>query len=432
MNDQQPVTEETGKTWLFNKARELPLLTAEEERSIDERKWASRDQLLHLMLEDPRSRAFVTQWVGNLLENPPCLERFAQKEHYYTLRREQAELVQSDAAREQMLKLQRQLRSWEKQKDPGSKAEALLASLNLSAVLVAGMAALLLSENDHREMAAALRYWRQFWPESRKQQPPMSPVNHLRALSRTLLKYQHARETLVQHNVRLVFAVAAKQQSDAVPYQDRVQSGVVGLIRAAEKYDHRKGFRFSTYAYGWINQSMRRSLDDQRGIVRYPADVNEQLSRAYRARAAMLGATGREPGDRELAEQLDLTPEALQKLQQLSNWSVSLDSTWEDEEGLTLAEKLPGETFTTPGAEGEKDSLNRCLRRGLKRLTPQEQRVVMLRWGLNDEAPLTRRQMADQMSVSAERVRQLEVSALDKLRGDRDVRSAYRAEEMSE
>jgi RNA polymerase primary sigma factor len=214
---------------------------------------------------------------------------------------------------------------------------------------------------------------------------------------------------------------------------DRVQSGMLGLIRAAEKYDYRTGHRFSTYAYNWISQSSRRMLEDQRSLVRLPSDVNEQVNRLYRESLAHLNATGEDASVRVLADRLQIEPDAVARLQQTGNLSVSLDSTFNnDPEGLTLGDTLSGVTYSRPAAEAEQISLNRFLMTSLKTLAPQEQSVITLRWGLDDSPPLSRRELADYLTVSTERIRQLEMSALGKLRNTDGVAEAFSDYQMQD
>lgn len=242
-----------------------------------------------------------------------------------------------------------------------------------------------------------------------------------------LCDYYAAREKLVNHNLRLVFSIAGRSVNRGVTYRDLIQNGVIGLIRAAEKFQSKKGFRFSTYAYSWINQAMQRAIEDLGAIVRYPSGINEQVSRMYRERMRYFSSNGEEPNSAVLAKLLKISPQALHSLQQVGNFSLSMDaSATADDKGPPLVETFAGGPFAPTSDDAEQESLNHCLMQRIKVLAPLEQGVVISRWGLNRELPLTRGEIAAQMQVSTEWVRQLEASALAKLRKDAEVVEAFR------
>ena len=437
MNQVSKAHDGEGLEWLYTHSRNYPLLSAEEERDIDERKWQTRDALLEALLTDVRSRFFLKQWVSNLLENPPSLNVFSEKEHYYVLRREQSTLLK-DTAKVVQLKSLHKLLGKAHKVSHNNESQMILAQLDLSPLLVAGFADIQLGSSDSGEIVMALRYWQKFWRTAAtvelSAKAPLPICDASRQVFRRQSKvYFKAREQLVNHNLRLVFSIAGKMKSTTVPYMDRVQSGMLGLIRAAEKYDYRTGHRFSTYAYNWISQSSRRMLEDQRSLVRLPSDVNEQVNRLYRESLAHLNATGEDASVRVLADRLQIEPDTVARLQQTGNLSVSLDSTFNnDPEGLTLGDTLSGVTYSRPAAKAEQISLNRFLMTSLKTLAPQEQSVITLRWGLDDSPPLSRRELADYLTVSTERIRQLEMSALGKLRNTDGVAEAFSDYQMQD
>ena len=393
MNTFSQSHDDAGLDWLYAQAREYPLLTAEEERDIDASKWQARDALLELILADACGRRFLAHWTSNLLNHPPKLKAFLKQDYYYILRREHVELLKDSDKAVLMERMLKQLPTAGRARQRHAALETLM-QLNLSPLLVTGFADVLLDTKAPGEIATALRYWQQFWvslPEGEVSKSGKTRLtkDHRDAVHHQIQIYLAARDKLVNHNLRLVFSIAGKMQSSAVPFMDRVQSGVLGLLRAAEKYDYRTGHRFSTYAYNWINQSARRMLEDQRAIVRLPAGVNEQVNRLYRERLAYLNANGEEADVEVLADRLQMEPEAIKRLQQVGNLSVSLDSTVSDDpNGPTLGDKLSGWTYSPPTAEAEQLSLNRCLMTSLKDLTPQEQSVIALRWGLDNSQPL--------------------------------------------
>jgi RNA polymerase sigma factor (sigma-70 family) len=245
------------------------------------------------------------------------------------------------------------------------------------------------------------------------------------AMQELLEKYTDARDTLTMHNLRLVYSIAGRHRGRGVNYLDLIQEGTLGLIRAAEKYEYQKGFRFSTYCFNWITQSVRRYVGDTGGMIRYPTHVQEQVSKLYRLRVDEMARTGVEPGDETLAEAAGLPLEKTRQLLQLRNIGVSLDTPQFDDDDGTLLDSMPGGPFSATEEQAESESLHERLLTELSDLEPAERQVVVARWGLHDGPPLSRAEIADKMSVSREWERQLERSALNKLSRNANVKSAY-------
>ena len=239
--------------------------------------------------------------------------------------------------------------------------------------------------------------------------------------------YLEERNRLIMHNLRLVYAIAGRHRGKGLAFTDLVQEGTLGLLRAAEKFQAQRGYRFSTYAYNWIQQSIRRSLTDSAGTIRYPNHVQEQLGRLYGERSRETARSGVAPSDTTLAGAAGLSLEKTRELLQLRNLALSLDTPqFDDDEGTTLLDTLPGGPFQETARDAEQASLNQRLLVEIRRLDPAEQQVVISRWGLQQGPPLSRAEIADKMSVSREWVRQLERSALEKLRRSETVNSVYR------
>lgn len=414
--------EEGGIGWMYARAHEYPLLSADEERKIDREKWQAATDLLVAMARDATGREFISCWASNLQDNPPSLDTFDVREHYNLLKREQGELLARGRCRNALIALNKRLGS----PPDRDKDQAALLALDLTGPLAVGLAEGLLGDPEPSPVAAALAYWRRFWPEEQNRPYFIKQSATCAELRDALKRYYDARADLVNHNLRLVYAIAGKMTTRGLSYEDMVQGGMPGLIRAAEKYQHERGYRFSTYAYNWIKQSMQQQVEDSQGVLRYPAGVHEQISRLYRERIEYEKSRGHEPSTRWLSQQLDLDPASLEKIRQVTNLAVSLDvRSGEQEDGLSLSETLPGRTFAATASDAEKSSLNRRLMSTMQSLKPVEREVVQLRWGLGDLTPLTRGQVADRMQVSTEWVRQLEKSALDKLRCDRHLEEAY-------
>lgn len=423
MGERTKDNDDTAIDWLFSKAGKLPLLTAAQEQAIDSSKWGALAEVQRLCIEDDSCRHYLGLWANNVLNNPPTLEEFAIREHYYLLRREQVGLLKGGEQRDALAAFSKYIRGPVKK---SRDLEAIMA-LRLPAGLVVGLGETIADETVPRGVAAALHYWHNFWPTPPGALWDSENSQTRNAIREYLADYYTVREQLVNHNLRLVFSIAGGVADRGVPYRDLIQNGVIGLIRAAEKFEYKKGYRFSTYAYNWISQSLRHTIEDLRGIIRYPSGVNDQISRMHRERIHLFNSNGGEPDQRTLARRLKMKPEALDRLQQVGNLSISLDATsFDDTEGLALGEKLSGGPFTATAGEAEQRSLNRCLMQKIQQLEPTEQKVVIQRWGLERTPPLTRAEIAGQMQVSTEWVRQLEVSALAKLRNDKQVAQVYR------
>lgn len=413
---------------VFAEARNYALLTADKERTIDESKWLALEHLQQLFIADDGCRSYMRLWARNVMANPPALESFENRDVYNLLRREQVGLLKNGGQYKALIEFNQCLA---KPFLPSRDGEAIDA-LQLPAALVAGLAEVMLEkaaalESRPRGVAAALLHWHTFWTDMSDDLAVSISTDGLNAIRRYLGDYYAAREQLVNHNLRLVFSIAGRSVNRGVSYRDLIQNGVIGLIRAAEKFQSKKGFRFSTYAYSWINQTMQRAIEDLGAIVRYPSGINEKVSRMYRERMRYFSSTGEEPNNEVLAKQLEVTPEALRSLQQVGNFSVSMDSSaGGDDEGPPLVDTFAGGPFAPTSGDAEQQSLNRCLMQRIKDLAPSEQGVVISRWGLDSKVPLTRAEIAEQMQVSTEWVRQLEASALAKLRKDAGVMDAFR------
>lgn len=415
--------DDSALDWLFTRARKYPLLTAAQEQDIDRDKWHCIEELLRLLVADPMCRTYLGQWATAILDNELDLQDFDNREHYNLLKRELVDLLDGGDRRAALQHFHACMGGSLRAK---RDVEAALA-LQLPASLVAGLAETVSAQPSPRGVAAALQYWHALWRSKPALSRPGVDAKTRALAHERLAGYYAAREALVNHNLRLVFSIAGRMIGRGVAYRDLIQSGVLGLIRAAEKFQHQQGYRFSTYAYNWITQSIRQSIEDTRGIVRYPAGVNEKIARMHRERMTLLGATGQEPDAVTLAERLQMAPDAVRRLQQVGDLSVSLDERPDgDTEGLALADTLAGEAFDPTQDDAEHASLNRCLLQRLGILEPSERRVVIRRWGLDAGPPLTRAEIALQLQVSAEWVRQLEHSALAKLRGDEVIAKAYR------
>jgi RNA polymerase sigma factor (sigma-70 family) len=240
-----------------------------------------------------------------------------------------------------------------------------------------------------------------------------------------LREYTEARDALVMHNLRLVHSIAGRNKGRGVGYLDLVQEGTLGLIRAAEKFEFEKGYRFSTYCFNWITQAVRRYVGDTGSLIRLPTHVQDQVNKVYRERAIEQAKTGIEPDAEQLAKKLGMDKERTKEILEVRNLSISLDAPRYDDDEGTLVDTLTSDQFGDTTSNAEADSLHRFLGQAVEQLEANEQAVVVARWGLHQGPPLSRSEIADRLGVSREWVRQLERSALRKLKNQDGIQQAF-------
>ncbi|MEM1402373.1 MAG: sigma-70 family RNA polymerase sigma factor [Pseudomonadota bacterium] len=417
-------TEERDLERLFAEARRYPLLTSQQEKEIDGSKWESVRGMLLLFTTDPAIREYLLEWASNAALTPIDIAFFEQRDHHFILRREMATYLPDGKSADQMEALNKALLN----KRSDRLVAQRLETLELPASLIVGLATVVLRRDgvDQADSVAdALQQWGAFWTKTKASAAtPLAETTRGR-LRDLLRQYAKARDSLTMHNLRLVYSIAGRYRGKGVNYLDLVQEGTLGLIRAAEKYDHSKGFRFSTYCFNWITQAIRRHVGDTGGLVRYPTHVQEQVSKLYRLRITEKQRTGVEPGDAALAEAAGLSLEKTRDLLQLRNLGISLDAPQYDDEDVTMLDTMSGGPFAASESEAERESLHERLLKEIDGLERAEKEVVVARWGLHAGPPLSRAEIADKMSVSREWVRQLERAALNKLSGNDRIKAAF-------
>jgi RNA polymerase sigma factor (sigma-70 family) len=236
----------------------------------------------------------------------------------------------------------------------------------------------------------------------------------LRALARD---GQRAKDHLLRANLRLVVSLAKRYTGHGMPFLDLIQEGNLGLIRAVEKFDYTKGFKFSTYATWWIRQAISRAMADQSRTIRLPVHLVEQVNKLQRVRREMGQELGREVSHAEIAEQLDLTEDRVRELMDLSRDLVSLDQTVGTDEDASLGDFIADEQ-TTAAAEAslEEQFMRGQLRAVLDTLDAREAAVVRMRYGLDGRQPRTLDEIGHEFKLSRERIRQIERETMAKLR----------------
>ncbi len=231
---------------------------------------------------------------------------------------------------------------------------------------------------------------------------------------------EQAEQRLVKANLRLVVSVAKRYVIPGVSILDLVQEGNVGLMRAAAKFDYRRGYKFSTYAVWWIRQTVSRALNDQKRIIRVPDNLAQQLIRLDTVRRQLYQESGREPTTEELGAEMDLPVDRILKLAELSGGTLSLDAKVGDSDDLTLGNTVQDQDAEAAPADGAVLTLlQESVALALEGLDERERKVITMRFGLADGRTRTLQEISDRMGVTKERIRQLEIRALRKMRSQK-------------
>ncbi|GAB4404851.1 MAG: RNA polymerase sigma factor RpoD [Anaerolineales bacterium] len=225
-----------------------------------------------------------------------------------------------------------------------------------------------------------------------------------------------AREHLITANSRLVISVAKKYMGRGVPFLDLIQEGNIGLIRAAKKFDYRRGHKFSTYATWWIRQAVTRAIADQGRTIRVPVHMGDQINKLLRVQHQLTQRLGRDPSVEELAEHLEVTPQKVENMIQVARRPLSLETPTDDEEDSVLGDFIQDEEIPAPDETATYNLLREHLDGVLNSLPPREVRILQLRYGLLDGQAYTLEEVGRKMGVTRERVRQIEAQALSRLR----------------